>query len=260
MREPWQGERSDAGMVPALEVAPSTALRSGLPVSMRDVDLLRVVVQGAPVVIWAIDNDGTFMLSEGRGLEALGLKPGEVVGERLWDVYADFPHVIAEVRRAMRGRAHTGGVEVAGTHFESHYAPIHDDDGRQIGLIGISTDVTDRVVATRELALSQAETIDRLALAVGERSHETAGHIRRMSGYAALLAERIGLEQERCELIRQAAPMHDIGRSPCRTRSCSSPGRCLTRSAPSCGATARPGTASSRARRPRCSCSRRRSR
>jgi PAS domain S-box-containing protein len=41
---------------------------------------LRSVVANAPVVLFAIDEHGVFTLSEGRGLTALGLEPGQVVG------------------------------------------------------------------------------------------------------------------------------------------------------------------------------------
>lgn len=64
----------------------------------------------------------------------------------------------------------------------------------------------------RELRLSQEETIQRLAIAAEFRDKSTAQHIQRMSRYCGLLACRAGLDRERCELIRIASPMHDIGK------------------------------------------------
>jgi len=66
--------------------------------------------------------------------------------------------------------------------------------------------------AERELRLSREETIQRLAIAAEYRDGATAQHIQRMSHYCALLARRHGLEPQRCELIRIASPMHDIGK------------------------------------------------
>ena len=63
-----------------------------------------------------------------------------------------------------------------------------------------------------ELRLSRQETIRRLARAVEYRDLETGGHIERMSHYAGLLAEKIGLPDERSELIRLASPLHDVGK------------------------------------------------
>ena len=40
---------------------------------------LRTVIEGFPVVLWAIDRDGTFTLSRGAGLKLLGLEPDQVL-------------------------------------------------------------------------------------------------------------------------------------------------------------------------------------
>jgi putative two-component system response regulator len=59
---------------------------------------------------------------------------------------------------------------------------------------------------------SQEETIYRLARAAEFRDNETGRHLQRMSHYSALLARKTGLDHDRCELIRVASPMHDIGK------------------------------------------------
>jgi putative two-component system response regulator len=64
----------------------------------------------------------------------------------------------------------------------------------------------------KELRLSREETIQRLAIAAEFRDSSTAQHIQRMSHYCELLARRYGLSHERCDLIRTASPMHDIGK------------------------------------------------
>jgi putative two-component system response regulator len=64
----------------------------------------------------------------------------------------------------------------------------------------------------KELRLSREETIQRLAIAAEYRDSSTAQHIQRMSHYCELLARRYGLSAERCDLIRTASPMHDIGK------------------------------------------------
>jgi putative two-component system response regulator len=55
------------------------------------------------------------------------------------------------------------------------------------------------------------EVIDLLSGALGGRDDETAGHIRRVSTYSALLAERVGLDNPHDE-IRLASTLHDIGK------------------------------------------------
>jgi putative two-component system response regulator len=63
-----------------------------------------------------------------------------------------------------------------------------------------------------DLRLSREETVERLAIAAEYRDDKTASHIHRMSRCCALLAARAGLESERCELIRMASLMHDVGK------------------------------------------------
>jgi putative two-component system response regulator len=63
-----------------------------------------------------------------------------------------------------------------------------------------------------ETRISREETIERLAIAAEFRDDETARHIHRMSFYCRLLAEKMGEDSERCDLIRIAAVMHDVGK------------------------------------------------
>ncbi|MEA3229061.1 MAG: response regulator [Campylobacterota bacterium] len=52
----------------------------------------------------------------------------------------------------------------------------------------------------------------RLGRASEFRDLETGGHIKRMSHYSKLLASLDGLDDDECELVLYAAPLHDIGK------------------------------------------------
>jgi putative two-component system response regulator len=65
---------------------------------------------------------------------------------------------------------------------------------------------------TAELDRSREETIHRLAGAAELRDTETGQHIERVSRYCDLIARRLGLPYDQCELIRIASPLHDIGK------------------------------------------------
>ncbi len=65
---------------------------------------------------------------------------------------------------------------------------------------------------TLALKNAQLETIFRLAVAVEYRDRETGLHIHRVSEYAGVIAESLGLPDVEVELIRTAMPMHDIGK------------------------------------------------
>lgn len=44
------------------------------------------------------------------------------------------------------------------------------------------------------------------------RSKETGNHVKRVAEYSALMGELLGLSQAECALLRDASPMHDIGK------------------------------------------------
>ena len=64
----------------------------------------------------------------------------------------------------------------------------------------------------RALRQAQEEAIQRLVMAAEFREKGSPWHIQRMSRYCALIATRLGWANERCELIRLASTMHDIGK------------------------------------------------
>lgn len=65
---------------------------------------------------------------------------------------------------------------------------------------------------TQELDDTRHEIIRRLGRAAEYKDNETGLHVVRMSYFAKLLAEEAGLPEHFCDLIYNAAPMHDIGK------------------------------------------------
>ena len=65
---------------------------------------------------------------------------------------------------------------------------------------------------TRELDAAHAETLQRLARAGEYRDDETFQHTERVGTTAAEIAAMLALDKEQVELIREAAPLHDIGK------------------------------------------------
>lgn len=59
---------------------------------------------------------------------------------------------------------------------------------------------------------SEREVIERLARAAEWRDDDTAQHVRRVSEISCLIAREAGLDDEQCRLIREASPMHDLGK------------------------------------------------
>ena len=54
--------------------------------------------------------------------------------------------------------------------------------------------------------------MQRLALAAEYRDDETSEHTERVGAMAAQIAAQLGLDAEQVELVREAAPLHDVGK------------------------------------------------
>jgi putative two-component system response regulator len=65
---------------------------------------------------------------------------------------------------------------------------------------------------TQDLERARLEILDRLALAAEYRDDDTQEHAWRIGRVSALLAPRLGCPDREVELIRRAAPLHDVGK------------------------------------------------
>ncbi|MBT9558896.1 MAG: PAS domain S-box protein [Myxococcales bacterium] len=112
----------------------------------RKSELLQTVMRGAPVAIFALDTQFRFRFSEGRALQAIGLLPGELVGESILDRYGPSELLESALHRALSGESLTLTVGVDHI-FDVALAPSCDSQGIVDGIIGVALDVTDRARA-----------------------------------------------------------------------------------------------------------------
>ncbi len=117
--------------------------------------LLNTVVRNAPIVLWALDADGVLTFSDGKGLTAFGLEPGELVGRSVFELYADVPQLIEDLRRALSGESFVSEAEVGDLVYVTYHSPLLSDDGTLAGVIGVSVDVTARKRSQRALEESE---------------------------------------------------------------------------------------------------------
>jgi putative two-component system response regulator len=78
-----------------------------------------------------------------------------------------------------------------------------------IGVLGALAHRRRQLTAVWE---ASSETIQRLCIAVEARDASTAAHIIGMSDHCYAIARELGLPPERCDLLRAASPMHDVGK------------------------------------------------
>ncbi|MBL8486373.1 MAG: HD domain-containing protein [Rhodocyclaceae bacterium] len=66
--------------------------------------------------------------------------------------------------------------------------------------------------AVADLTRSQHESLVRLAHAAEFKDGDTGAHMIRIGHLAAIVGARAGLDKATCDLLRRAAPMHDLGK------------------------------------------------
>jgi len=157
--------------------------------------LLRYVLNSHPIIIWALDKRGVATLSEGKGLAAIGLKPGEVVGRSIFEMYRGYPDILESTRRALRGEKVHVFSEVGGVSFDSTYYPLRDARGRPDGMFGVATEITElrRARATvGRLEREQREILDAVPAMIFYKDRKN-----RILWVNQLAAQSRGLKPER---------------------------------------------------------------
>jgi diguanylate cyclase (GGDEF)-like protein/PAS domain S-box-containing protein len=135
-----------------LELAKLRHTREAL---QRDAATYRGVIADLPVALFAVDPEGVFTLTEGTGLDLLGLEPARVVGRSIFEAYHNAPQVVECVRLALGGQASGATVEVGGRAFETRYSPLREN-GEFSGVLGVAIDVTERRRAENRVREAEA--------------------------------------------------------------------------------------------------------
>src|SRR5213075_2825140 len=79
-----------------------------------------------------------------KGLHSLGVRPGMLLGKSFFELLGDVPQAVDGVRRALAGESVTATVELFGFEFEAQYSPVRERDGSISGVVGVTTDITER--------------------------------------------------------------------------------------------------------------------
>ncbi len=119
----------------------------------RSEEKYRQLTSHSPVILFGIDAEGTFTLSEGIGLESMGAGAGDVVGKSVYHVYRNFPDILEQVNDALAGSESHGLTHIGEKCFEVWFTPIWDEERMVVGLSGVAVDIT------RRNKLEQQQTI-----------------------------------------------------------------------------------------------------
>lgn len=196
-------------------------------------DQRQTIIDMAPMPIYAKDASYRYVVANTKADDLAGLERGELIG--LTDE-AIMPPDGARIANGIDRRIFEEGtiyeadeiVEVGGVErtFKTVKFPLLGEEGQITAVGGISADITaenesirlseelaaNQQKAIEELQLSRQETIEGLAKAISLHDSATGEHVDRMAAIAAFLGGMLNLDPGRVQLLRAAAPMHDVGK------------------------------------------------
>ena len=137
--------------------------------SLRESEIrLRAIISNAPVLIFAVDQDGIIRFEDGQALKALGATRGANVGRSVMEVYAHVPAILENARRALRGEEFESIVEAGPVTLDCWYSPTRDREGKPAGYIGVATNITERYRLEHQIL----EISDREHARIGQDIHD----------------------------------------------------------------------------------------
>jgi PAS domain S-box-containing protein len=150
---------------------------------------LAAALQHAPIILFTTDHRGVILVSEGAGLASLGYASGQLVGRDVFELYREMPEVQENLRRALAGHSFTVSAQIGPTTLESFMGPLYGEDGRVSGMLGISTDVTERLRLQRQVThADRMAVLGRLAASI---AHEINNPLAYVTESIRIATERI---------------------------------------------------------------------
>jgi putative two-component system response regulator len=201
-------------------------------------ETLDALFAASPTPITILDVEGRVVLASPATRTVFGYEPSDQKGTFTHHHVhpEDRERVAGAIGRAMLSDE-TSRMRFRYRHGAGHWLVLEvdgrrmtDGAGKPAGLVAVARDVTDQARLEEEvrdardrlelrvrqrtaaLELSQLEILERLALAAELRDDDTGRHTRRVGRNAARLARAMGIPMEEVNLLRRAAPLHDVGK------------------------------------------------
>ncbi len=184
-------------------------------------DFLRALLENVPDMIYFKDLNNRFVLINKAHANALHLKPEEVIGKSDLDL---FPKDIAQKYDVddnyilKTGNSVIGKIEKAKrpdggtTYVSTTKVPHYDKDGKIIGTMGITRNMTDFADLEEQRIAMVVNALTVLGKALEIRDPYTFGHTRHVANIAEQIGKVMGWDDSRLLGIKLAGELHDLGK------------------------------------------------
>ncbi|MGD0526715.1 MAG: PAS domain-containing sensor histidine kinase, partial [Polyangiaceae bacterium] len=184
--------------------------------------LLGLVLDQLPVVLFATDRQGVILIARGKGAVRLA----GAVGRSAFELFADSPAVTDNLRRALGGEAIITEGENDHVWWETRYMPLRGPEGAVEGVVGVTMDATARKRAEEDLKKANVRLTELDALKarfVANVSHElrtplalvlgVTERLRRSAGEGAASARDLAsIEHNARLLLKQVNDLLDVAK------------------------------------------------
>ena len=195
------------------------------------------------VIASRTNNEGKIIYVSDAFLEKSGYSRDELIGKEHNVVrHEDTPNELYEdmwktIRSNHVWRGEIKNKRKNGTSYWLYtiISPEYDINGEFVQYTAISHDITAQKeieqanrqieALNKEVEETQREVVFRLGAIAEARSKETGMHVKRVAEYSKLFAMYYGLEEQEAEILKQASPMHDIGKVAIPDSILNKPGR-----------------------------------
>lgn len=157
-------------------------------------DKLKAVLKHVPFAFWAIDKNRKYIFREGTGLKALEMSSEEMIGRSVDEVFQHAPEVLGALNRAFSGESLEIQTELADRCYTVALAPLINEEGKTVGVSGITFDITDKKRLEEERTSSEIREKSALEASrlksdfLANMSHEIRTPINGVIGMLGLLS------------------------------------------------------------------------
>ena len=161
----------------------------------RSERLFRAAIENFPDVFNIYDSEGRLLYVNRKALERTGLREEDLIGRRDDEVPTIPPTICDQYLPALKKTYETGETQtctlalspdLGGAVQIVHYVPVKDETDRVVNVLGITTDMTERLKMEEELRHSNAE-LQQFAYVA---SHDLQEPLRMVTSYLSLLERR----------------------------------------------------------------------
>ncbi|AUX37967.1 MULTISPECIES: STAS domain-containing protein [Sorangium] len=145
---------------PSVATAAPAATEEELSTLRLKAHILDAIVEHMdPLAIFVTRADGVCVYHQGKAIPKLGMKPGQLVGVNMAEVYADAPGNAETERRLLEGEVCRFRSESEGVDWNNWIIPFGEPSGGRVGAIGLAIDISESKAVENELRIQ----LDRIA-------------------------------------------------------------------------------------------------